>query len=246
MKPLRWQAQGSFTAFVLAKDGKKLVFVVTESSAKWSAIALETEGNNIDAALASHAHQLLGEFDTVSEAFTACETYAEKWRAGKRADPCGCEEIETPVKIDAEFEEAPVVAHVEGKTEFVPMCMWEDCKNIAVGPGATPWGDLPVCYEHARAAPRVGEPVEIDTEFEDVDGSVCGCGRPSIHESGWCGTHCEALREPKTELLRGLASTKSAAQIAGYTEPESQCTCDAGPGAIGHRFDCALVRGSQP
>jgi hypothetical protein len=109
MKPLRWQAQGSFTSFVLVEDEpKKLVFVVTESSSKWSAIALETEGNNIDAALASHAHQLLGEFDSVSEAFAACETYAAEWRAGKRADPCGCEEIETPaepVKIDAEFME---------------------------------------------------------------------------------------------------------------------------------------------
>jgi len=107
MRALRWQAQGSFTAFVLAKDGKKLVFVVTESSAKWSAIALETEGDNIDAALASHAHQLLGEFDSLSEAFTACDTYVAEWRAGKRADPCECEEIETPaepVKIDAEFE----------------------------------------------------------------------------------------------------------------------------------------------
>lgn len=117
MKPLRWHAQGSFTAFI-REGSKKLVFVVSQTD-KWAVIALETDGDDVAAVLASHAHQNLGDFDTVSEAFAVCETYAANWRAGKRTDPCECEEIEAPAKsieIDAEFEE-PVAAHVEGKTD---------------------------------------------------------------------------------------------------------------------------------
>lgn len=95
---------------IIKDEPKKLVFVATETVGKWSAVALETEGEDINAALDAHAHQLIGEFETVSEAFAACETYAAEWRKGKRADECECEEINVPVsmpEIDAEFSDDP-------------------------------------------------------------------------------------------------------------------------------------------
>lgn len=42
-----------------------------------------------------------------------------------------------------------------------------------------------IAAEKARRA-AVPRPAAMDA----TDGPVCGCGRPSTHDSGWCGTHC--------------------------------------------------------
>jgi hypothetical protein len=63
-----------------------------------------------------------------------------------------------------------------------PVCGWAQCENTAV----IAKGGLLLCAKHAdvRVAP------------------VCGCGRPSTHESGWCGRECEAKFGDKVMLVR--------------------------------------------
>jgi len=84
-----------FTATVRLKNSNdRLVIVTAELGGKWPTLAVETDGDGVEAVLGSHAHRFIGSFFDVSEAFAASEAYAAEWRAGKRADGCECDEIE--------------------------------------------------------------------------------------------------------------------------------------------------------
>jgi hypothetical protein len=95
MAALRWNSQANFTALVRAGN-QKLGFSVVQTDRDWTAIAIETTGDDVSAVLDAHAHQVVGKFENVSDAFDACEDYASKWRIGERADGCECEEITPP------------------------------------------------------------------------------------------------------------------------------------------------------
>ena len=41
-------------------------------------------------------------------------------------------------------------------------------------------------HDCAKSRPDVPRPARMDAP----DGPICGCGRPSTHESGWCGIPC--------------------------------------------------------
>lgn len=65
-------------------------------------------------------------------------------------------------------------------------------------------------------------PVEAPVLANRMDapgGPQCGCGRPSAHESGWCGTECEAKFGDTVWVVRNAGPL-----------PGSTCTCtDGGP-----------------
>jgi|WetSurMetagenome_2_1015567.scaffolds.fasta_scaffold235546_2 hypothetical protein len=127
--PLQWTLQGVFVAMVRVKS-ETLGLVVTQVGSDWNALALETPGEDPSSILESHAHQVVGRFSGVTEAFDACLAYAEKWKIGKRATECGCEEIKKPdsVKCDCGF-------HIVGSTDCSsPVTMVCVCPRCAREP----------------------------------------------------------------------------------------------------------------
>lgn len=97
---LDWTAVSMFVKVVSAEGhAENLGISVQPGGGKrkaWIAFALATDAKTVEAVFERHSHDIIGEFNTLNEAFAAAERYAEEWAArnGNVSELCPCGEID--------------------------------------------------------------------------------------------------------------------------------------------------------
>lgn len=98
MSEWKWHCVASFVLVVTTqRAGRKLGIMVQPESdnSGWMVLALESDGDDMRAVLADHAHKLVGRAASPAAAFRRAETYAREWLAKPELEPaCTCGEID--------------------------------------------------------------------------------------------------------------------------------------------------------
>jgi len=91
-----WSAVKSYESARMKGHRVLLLVVRPARDGRWGAIGAEASADvsSAEETFADHAHHVIGEFDSVIEAQTACERFARKWKPSA-ATACDCKEIKT-------------------------------------------------------------------------------------------------------------------------------------------------------
>ena len=97
-RPLVWHAHTQWLAHVFREDRTLVVMVMPTDAGPWGAIAVDTDGDDPAAVLASHGHHVIGnEYESQAAARSAAGSYARSWLSGDVGAPkCECDEILIP------------------------------------------------------------------------------------------------------------------------------------------------------
>jgi hypothetical protein len=95
-----WRLEAQLRKF-FERDGLLLLLVVNEAPMGYAVMALEVPdkaaNGSAEDVFDAHAHKFVGNYETLSKAMTAADTFGEAWVKrfkATRSDKCDCEAIE--------------------------------------------------------------------------------------------------------------------------------------------------------
>jgi hypothetical protein len=95
---LTWTTTAQFGAVVRSETKILGLFVSNADGKRWTVVGVETPNTRkltLEGVFDQHGHEIVGSFDSPSEAFSAAEAYARTWRAREvEIEGCGCKTIE--------------------------------------------------------------------------------------------------------------------------------------------------------
>ena len=94
---LEWRIISNSVAYVLHGE-RALVLAIVDGGTKFGATAFETQNpigkkpglKVVGEFFDDHAHDVIGEFKTDTDARKACEKYASAWKRRKKIEACKC------------------------------------------------------------------------------------------------------------------------------------------------------------
>lgn len=100
LPPLAWQTHASFYLTTVGQERTLSIFVACRG-ADWLVAAIETpkDATTPESVFDSHAHKIVGSYDSAGEAFQAAESFRASWWKGHKAssfrEVCACDEIDS-------------------------------------------------------------------------------------------------------------------------------------------------------